>query len=298
MKMSDLIAYPAPLAIFVIAIWGFNVVAMKIAVADISPMLFNGLRFLILSILLLPFCRITLRQLRQLAPIAVVMGLGHFYTLNLSLLYVESIVTSVILLLGAPCSALLAWLYLGERLSRMQVGSIIIATLGAIGPSLWLGTMAMKWGILLAAFCILMWAVGNLQVRRLEKLPLLTLQFWIACITAPICFLAYQLSPEASPIWPQLSRQLLIILAYLVLASSLLAYGIWYSLIHQHGISKIAIFILLQPAFTMLAGHWLLDENQALSQWLGGLITISAIFIYYRQDKCTVNRTRVESDHV
>lgn len=103
--MPDLIAYPAPLAIFVIIIWGFNVVAMKIAVADISPMLFNGLRFLILSILLLPFCHITLRQLRQLAPIAVVMGLGHFYTSTLSLIYVESIVTSVILLLGALCSA-------------------------------------------------------------------------------------------------------------------------------------------------------------------------------------------------
>jgi len=266
MKMPDLIAYPAPLAIFVIIIWGFNVVAIKIAVADISPMLFNGLRFLILSILLLPFCRITLRQPRQLAPIAVVMGLGHFYTLTLSLIYVESIVTSVILLLGAPCSALLAWLYLGERLNRLQAGSIIIASLGAIRPSLWLGTMAIKWGILLAAFCILMWAVGNLQVRRLKQLPLLTLQFWIAFITAPICFLAYELSPEASPIWPQLNSQLLIILAYLVLASSLLAYGIWYSLIRQHGISKIAIFILLQPAFTMLASHWLLDESLVASQ--------------------------------
>ncbi len=48
----------------------------------------------------------------------------------------------------------------------------------------------------------------------------------------------------------------------------------------------------------MLASHWLLDESLVASQWLGGLVTIVAIFIYYHQGKDSVSTTGIESDHI
>ncbi|MGY8861565.1 MAG: DMT family transporter [Pseudomonadales bacterium] len=285
MKDIDWLGKPALGATLVAAIWGFNIVGMKMALNDMDPLLFTSARFFLLAIVLLPFVRVSRQQIRPLLPIALVMGLGHFYLLSVGISIIPGVVASVCFLLGAPISALLSYLFLNERLTHLQSVAIIAATLGAMLPSLLLGEGDLQWGMLIVILSTFMWAVGNIQIRKLKQLPVLSIQFWIAIITAPLCFLAFILQPDAAPILPQFTTKTVLSLTYVVFCSSILSYSLWYGLIHRHGISRLAGFLLLQPVFTFTFGYILLGESLTLWQLIGSSITLTGIYIYNQQNQ-------------
>ena len=285
MKHIDWLGKPSLVAILVTAIWGFNMVGMKAVLTDMDPLLFTSARFLLLAIVLLPFVKISRTQLQPLLPIALVMGLGHFYLLAVGLSIVPGVVASVCFLLAAPFSALLSYLFLNERITQMQTLAIIIATLGAMLPTLLSGQSDLQWGMLIIILSTFMWAIGNIQIRKLKKLSVLSIQFWIAIITAPLCFSAYLLQADATPILPQFTSITIMTLFYVVLCSSILSYSLWYGLIHRHGMSRVAGFILLQPIYTLIFGYLLLGEILTFWQLVGSSVTLLGVYVYLKQPK-------------
>tara|TARA_B110000037_G_scaffold52094_1_gene63957 strand:+ start:4118 stop:5011 length:894 start_codon:yes stop_codon:yes gene_type:complete len=285
MKHIDWLGKPSLVAILVTAIWGFNMVGMKAVLTDMDPLLFTSARFLLLAIVLLPFVKISKTQLRPLLPIALVMGLGHFYLLAVGLSIVPGVVASVCFLLAAPFSALLSYLFLNERITQIQTLAIIIATLGAMLPTLLSGQSDLQWGMLIIILSTFMWAIGNIQIRKLKQLSVLSIQFWIAIITAPLCFSAYLLQADDTPIFPQFTTITIMTLFYVVLCSSILSYSLWYGLIHRHGMSRVAGFILLQPIYTFIFGYLLLGEILTFWQLVGSSVTLFGVYVYFKQPK-------------
>ena len=235
--------------------------------------------------MLLPFVKISKTQLRPLLPIALVMGLGHFYLLAVGLSIVPGVVASVCFLLAAPFSALLSYLFLNERITQIQTLAIIIATLGAMLPTLLSGQSDLQWGMLIIILSTFMWAIGNIQIRKLKQLSVLSIQFWIAIITAPLCFSAYLLQADDTPILPQFTTITIMTLFYVVLCSSILSYSLWYGLIHRHGMSRVAGFILLQPIYTFIFGYLLLGEILTFWQLVGSSVTLFGVYVYFKQPK-------------
>ncbi|OMH33869.1 DMT family transporter [Motiliproteus sp. MSK22-1] len=294
---SNILSKPALPALFVVLIWGFNVVFMKIGLTDMSPLLYTGMRFTLLSLLLLPFLRIPRELLRQVIVIALVMGIGHFCLLSIGISYVDSVVAGLILLLGAPLSSLLAFIFLNERLRLLQILAVVIAGFGATVPTLLQESIDIKAGALLILFCVLMWALGNLQIRKLSSLPILTLQFWIGFISAPLCFLAYWLNPDDRSIADQLTTESILSLLYVVSCSSILGYAIWYQLINRHGINSVVNYILLQPVITLIAGYWLLAELMTELQMIGAAVTLLSMWGFYQVGKTgSLNKIKNPSD--
>lgn len=288
MRQIDWLGNPALGAILVTAIWGVNMVAMKAIVTDMDPLLFTSARFLLLAVVLLPFVKITIAQLRPLLPIALVMGLGHFYLLAVGLSIVPGVVASVCFLLSAPFSALLSYLFLNERITLVQTLAIIIATLGAMLPTLLTGESDLQWGMFIVILSTFMWAIGNIQIRKLKELPVLAIQFWIAIITAPLCFVAYLLQADNVAILPQFTTSTILTIMYVVLCSSILAYSFWYGLVHRHGMGRLAGFILLQPIYTLIFGYLILGETLTLLQLVGSLVTLTGVYVYFQHS--TTNR--------
>lgn len=282
MRQIDWLGNPALGAILVTAIWGVNMVAMKAIVTDMDPLLFTSARFLLLAVVLLPFVKITIAQLRPLLPIALVMGLGHFYLLAVGLSIVPGVVASVCFLLSAPFSALLSYLFLNERITLVQTLAIIVATLGAMLPTLLTGESDLQWGMFIVILSTFMWAIGNIQIRKLKELPVLAIQFWIAIITAPLCFVAYLLQADNVAILPQFTTSTILTIMYVVLCSSILAYSFWYGLVHRHGMGRLAGFILLQPIYTLIFGYLILGETLTLLQLVGSLVTLTGVYTYFK----------------
>ncbi|MDB9957955.1 EamA family transporter [Oceanospirillaceae bacterium] len=282
MRQIDWLGNPALGAILVTAIWGVNMVAMKAIVTDMDPLLFTSARFLLLAVVLLPFVKITIAQLRPLLPIALVMGLGHFYLLAVGLSIVPGVVASVCFLLSAPFSALLSYLFLNERITLVQTLAIIVATLAAMLPTLLTGESDLQWGMFIVILSTFMWAIGNIQIRKLKELPVLAIQFWIAIITAPLCFVAYLLQADNVAILPQFTTSTILTIMYVVLCSSILAYSFWYGLVHRHGMGRLAGFILLQPIYTLIFGYLILGETLTLLQLVGSLVTLTGVYTYFK----------------
>jgi len=282
LRQIDWLGNPALGAILVTAIWGVNMVAMKAIVTDMDPLLFTSARFLLLAVVLLPFVKITIAQLRPLLPIALVMGLGHFYLLAVGLSIVPGVVASVCFLLSAPFSALLSYLFLNERITLVQTLAIIVATLGAMLPTLLTGESDLQWGMFIVILSTFMWAIGNIQIRKLKELPVLAIQFWIAIITAPLCFVAYLLQADNVAILAQFTTSTILTIMYVVLCSSILAYSFWYGLVHRHGMGRLAGFILLQPIYTLIFGYLILGETLTLLQLVGSLVTLTGVYTYFK----------------
>jgi O-acetylserine/cysteine efflux transporter len=295
LQKNDWLANPALGAIIVTALWGFNMVAMKATLTHMDPLLFTAARFALLALVLLPFVKISMSQLKPLLPIAMVMGLGHFYLLAVGLTFVPGVLASVCFLLAAPFSALLSYVFLNDRITPIQTIAIILATLGAMLPSLLIGESQLQWGMLIVIVSTFMWAIGNVQIRKLKELPVLAIQFWISIITAPLCFIAFLVQANSEPILAQFTMSAILTLTYVVLCSSILSYSIWYRLVHRHGMSKLAGFILLQPIFTLIFGYFIFGETLTFWQLIGSSVTLAGVYTYFKQSKPVVQVSETQS---
>ena len=133
-----------------------------------------------------------------------------------------------------------------------------------------------------------MWAVANIQAKKLSDVEPLALNAWMSVFSA-IMLLICSLILESG----QLERYLVAdwrlhgSLFYQVVGSTVLAYWIWYFLLRQHPLSRITGFMLLVPFFGVLSGIFALDEPMTWPTVLGGAITlvgVSLIVLSKRSD--------------
>ncbi|NQZ92452.1 MAG: DMT family transporter [Moritella sp.] len=280
-----LIQYPLISGILANALWGMNVVAIKIGIAEVSPALLNVLRFALLTCCLLPFARIKKNQVKSILIIAAVMGLGHFYLMSLGAVYVDSNTAVMIIMLGAPFSSLLAFLLKIERLTRLQFIGMFIAFISSIIPVLLSDSVDLKWGAAVIVIAMLVWASINIRIHSMEGIPVLTLQFWIGLISTPLCLTIYTYEGGTMDIASQLTPTLVMSVLFIVFGSSILAYSLWFSIISKHGINKVINTTLLQPIFTIILAYILLNESVSTIQLIAAAGTIIGISIfYYRGD--------------
>lgn len=75
-------------------------------------------------------------------------------------------------------------------------------------------------------------------------------------------------------------------LSYTILASSLLAYYLWYSLISRLDVNQVVPFTLLAPMIGVGAGVLILGEEFTIYKMIGGLLTIIGVaIILFRQSR-------------
>jgi len=258
-----------------------NVVAIKIGLTEVSPALLNALRFWLLTCCLLPFARIDKGQLKPILIIAAVMGVGHFYLMSLGAAYVDSNTVVMIIMLGAPFSSLLAFLLKIERLTKLQFLGMFVAFISSITPVLLSNSLDLKWGAAIIVVAMLVWASVNIRIHNMEKIPVLTLQFWIGLISTPLCLIIYTYEGGTMDIASQLTPTLVMSVLFIVFGSSILAYSLWFSTISQHGINKVINTTLLQPIFTIILAYFLLNESVSRIQLIAAIGTITGISIFY-----------------
>ena len=71
----------------VVSIWAFNNVAVKWGLLELPPLFLTFMRFVVVAIVLVPFCRINRQQLPWLLLLAFTFGFMHFSLLFVGLRY-------------------------------------------------------------------------------------------------------------------------------------------------------------------------------------------------------------------
>jgi len=265
-------------------LWGFGFVTSKYAAVHMEPLFFLALRFIAVSLLLVWFVRVPRGQMKAVMAFACSMGAGHFGLFYIALdMGVEASTASIIWQIQVPMTVVLAAFLLGDRPGWLGVVGIAIAfggVLVVVGEPRHLGN-GLAIGLMLAS-CV-MWAIANIQAKKLTTVEPLALNAWMSVFSA-IMLLACSLIFEHGQLEGFLVAdwRLHSALAYQVVGSTVLAYWMWYFLLARYPVSQVTGFILLVPFSGVVSGIFVLGEPMTWPTALGGAVTLIGVTLIIR----------------
>ena len=267
----------------VIVTWGLNFVVMKWGLRGLSPMLMGALRFLVAA---LPFFFVRRPAVpwRYVVGYGLAQGLGQFGCLFLGLrLGMPAGLASVVMQTQAFFTLLIGIPLLHEKTKPSQWLGLIVALGGltaiACAHGNGVGEMTLV-GFVLTVGAALMWAIANVVGRVASKSHAYEpFNFIVWTSLVPIMpFLALACWMDGPQ---QVADQLmairlegLLVVLYLGLASTLLAYGLWTQLLQRHATGQVAPWSLLVPVVGLSAAALAFGEQPLPLQWAG----VAAVF--------------------
>jgi len=281
----------------VVLAWGSNFTAMKLALEELPPLLFVGLRFAILLPLLVVLKRPALAWWKILA-VGALINMGQFAFL-FSALRADATagLGSLLIQMQAPLTILLAFLVFGERLRAGQVAGLAVALLGVGVFALSAGGNVTRTGLGLIFLAALSWALGNLVLRRVGAVNMLALFIW-ASLVPPVPMLALSMAledPAPFALLAGLSPRGWLSVAYVAFASTVLGYSLWGLLLSRHPAAAVTPFALLIPVVGLTVSGLVLGERPGPMDWLGGVVILAGLALIQmpaRRGQATAGRPR------
>ncbi len=268
-------------------IWGLNLVACKVGVDEFPPVFVTALRFLTLSVMLMPWLRLQRGQMKMLLQATLLTGPVTFALLFLGIARVQDVSSVAIASqLGVPFSTLLSVWLLGEHIHWRRRLGIALAFAGVVVISLDPRMFSSRVGLLLVAASSFTGALGLIYIKQLRQVPALQLQAWVS-LTGALLLLPLSLFLESGQ-WEAMrtaSAQAWAALAFTALMSSLIGHTAWYYLIAKYPVTNLAPITLLTPIFGVAFGVLLLGDLLTPRMILGGAITLLGVYIVVRRER-------------
>lgn len=271
----------ALLALAVVAVWGTNFVVIKVALADLPPLLFATLRFTFALLPAVFFLRKPDVPWRNLAAYGVLIGLGQFGMLYIAMQHdispgLASLVVQVQVFFTIGLSM---WLT-RERVKRFQVAALVLATAGLAIILLHTDGSTTPLGLGLVLIAAASWAGGNMVQRATPGVNSLAYVVWASLFSIPpllILSLVFE-GPERMLLGVQ-NAGLATWGAVLwqSVGNTLFGYAAWGWLLARYPAATISPLAFFVPVFGMAASAALL--NEPMQDWkltaaglvLGGL---------------------------
>lgn len=290
-----------PVAVLIAALWGFNFVVIKLGVSEIPPLLLAALRFTLSAFPAILFVRKPAVPWLYLAAYGLFLGVGEFgFLFSAIKLGAPAGLASILLQAQAFFTSILAALFFKERLASHNVLGMAFAALGlgliAFGGNGGPGNAApmapyLVGMVLLAA---LGWAAANLVARSMPATGGLGLMAW-SSLFSPLPLLGLSLAFEGPS---RIAHSLVSMtplsigaLAYLVILSTLVGYGLWNHLIRTHGAVSVAPFSLLVPVFSLASTSLVLGEKLSSRDILGTTLVLLGLLIHVLGKRIWLSRS-------
>jgi drug/metabolite transporter (DMT)-like permease len=270
--------------------WGFNQVAIKLALPDIPPLTMAALRSIGGLAVVMLVARLrgvpmfardgTLRA----GVIAGLMFAFEFLVIYRGLLY-TSATRAVVFIYIAPFVVALASARLGERLGSLQWGGLALSFAGvalAIGMPQADVDSTVLFGDVLVVVGGVLWA-GTTIVVKLS--PLLrapaerTLAYQLA-VSIPILALGAVAFGERFPGWP--GPVAAMSLAYQTFWVVGLTFLFWFMLVRKYSASKLSAFTFMTPLFGVAAGHFVLNDPLTPAFVAAAVLVIAGLILVNR----------------
>ena len=274
LKHSELL-----LAASVPLLWGIGFTFAKAGLNEFPPLFLMGLRFSLASLALVWFVPIPRGQLKQIFWISFVGSTLQYGMTFTGLSMLDASLAIIIIHLEVPFSVLLAAIVLKDKPGSQRILGMLISFAGIVliagQPSL-SGQLP---AILLTAAGAMMWAVGQVMVKRLENPPSgFALTAWIGVFSGPqmilgsFIFEESQLESLANASWIGWG-----VILYLALIMTVLGYGIWYRVLSRNPVSKVMPVMLLLPVFTIASSMFFLGEQPSPMIFIGAAVVIGGV---------------------
>jgi len=265
--------------------WGFNFIAGKIGAEVFQPLFFTALRFLFLLLLMLPWLSPAPGYMKPLLRVAFLLGVLHFAMVFTGLNAGGDIASIAITTqLYVPFSAILASVFLREKISPVSIFSIALAFGGVMvigfDPIVFNHLDAILW-VAGAAFVM---AVATILMRQCPNLGVFRLQAWIALVALPSLLLLSSIfesgqiqilsETDILDFWTPL---------YSAVGASIVGHGIVYYLLGKYPVSKVTPLLLPTPIIATFFGILFFGDTLGWKMILGGSMTLLGVLMLVKQ---------------
>jgi drug/metabolite transporter (DMT)-like permease len=259
------------LMVLLTALWGFQQVAIKLIVPEVSLVMQAAIRSIIAAVLLVAWARLRgialVRRDGTLLP-GIAAGLlfaGEFVFIYAGLEYTNASRMIVFVYLTPPLTALgLHFLVPGERLAPMQWLGVLVAFAGlvvAFADGLLSFGAATALGDLFGVIAAVLWAATTVLIRAssLARATATKTLFYQLGVSAIILPLASFLLGEKGIV--ALTPLAIASLAYQGAIVAFASYLAWFWLLTRYLAARLAVLSFLTPMFGVLAGVTVLGES-------------------------------------
>lgn len=281
-------------------IWGATPLCGRVLKDSMSPMLITSARFYVVALILFALILIlhgkkgllvSRRDLMILLIMSVVGIFLHNSLLFEGLRYTPASNASIIESIGPSVTSILAFFFIGERLSSSGWVGIFISCFGAIfivckGSFSTLVNFEFNIGELLVLLCEIMWSVYVIISWRLSKnISALVVTAYTGLFGATMCLLTglclgslevYRFTFSDAGYFFVLS-----------VFAGVVSFASWNYAISRVGASKGSTFIYLVPVFGVMFGVSILGESFSLYEGLGALFVVTGMFISIKAKSST-----------
>lgn len=271
MKPADIF-----LATLVAVIWGLAFVASRLALDELPPTLMTTLRFAIAALPCL-FVRKPDVSWPLLLAISATLFLGQFLAQAFGIAHGVPVgLASVIVQSQALFTVAFAVVAFGETPTRLQVTGIAVAACGLVMICFTVG-----YDFSVGAFAVLMispvvFAIGNLLLRRARNVPMFDLFAWLCLVAALPLSVLTLVADGPRTVWHSLVNMsptgIVSILAIGAVSTSI-AYWLWGRLLRDHTAAQVVPFALLVPFVGAAASSIVFGERFGPLR-LAGMVTV------------------------
>ena len=271
--------------------WGFNQIAVKLALPDIPPMLQATIRSTGALPVLLLIARLRgVTIFKRDGTLGAGLFAGVLFGIEFVLIYRGLLFTSasrgVVFIYTAPFFvAFGSYLFLGERLRTSQWGGLALCFAGvalAIGvpqanvdANVLLGDLMIVGGAALWAATTLIVKTTALLTAPAEK----ALGYQVA-VSIPILALAAWFWGETLTRVP--GSLALSLMAYQAIWVVGLTYLLWVALVKTYSASKLSAFTFITPLFGVVASYFIMHDTLTLAFGAAALLVIAGLYLVNR----------------
>ena len=259
-------------------IWGMGFIVAKAGMSHFSPILLMALRFTLTAFCLIWFFRPPLSLYKKLFWISMVSAAIQYSLTFNGVKGIDASTAGLLVQLEVPFGLIMAWLFLGDRISINQTIGIIVSFAGAVlivGEPKLSGDLIYAFMVIGGAFA---WAIGQIMIKKLGNIGGFMLITGVAIFAAPQLFIAsylfesnqlIEIQTADLPAWGAV--------AYLGLIMTALGYALWYRLLGLYNVNQVMPFLLLLPVTTVIGGIAFLGETLTVKITIGGLMALFGV---------------------
>jgi O-acetylserine/cysteine efflux transporter len=277
----------------VAVVWGLTFIAIKVGVAETTPLALSALRFVFAALPLVLFVRPPKASPALVVLYGLFIGVGQFGLLFVAVGEGFPVgLASLVIQLQAFFTILLAWALLGERPRPAQGLGAAIAFAGiALIGSERLGGASLG-PLMLVVAAAAFWGAGNVVAKIAARVDLLAFVAWSSLVAPVPLFLASAWFDGPSTLASLAHPSLRLVLSVLVLsyAGTTFGYGLWTRLLARHPAAAVAPFALLVPVVGVIAGVAIFGEPLDAFEVWGAVLVMAGLSVNVFGDRLLVRR--------
>ncbi|MEM7067751.1 MAG: DMT family transporter [Pseudomonadota bacterium] len=265
--------------IFINLIWGSMFVVATIALFDFPPVFFSALRFGLLTIMLASFLPVARHLIWPLIKVGLVMGVGMYLTLYISLYLAENTASvALVSKLEVPFALILSVLILRENIGIQRITGIAVAFVGAMIIGFDPAALNDIPALLAMTASSGFYAVTMIMIRQMDDVPPLTITAWVSLVCAPVLLLISLVFEENHlQVMQEADLSAWTALAYTVVFGSIISHTGMYYLLQRYPVNNIVPFNLLSPVFAVIGGILFLEDTVSAGLVIGGLMVLAGV---------------------